>query len=288
MADEQPITEQIFEPSPARVLAGPPTTYPWLFTFRGEDSVELSSWNYAAGVRLVVQGRVSGADGEIKPFSASHTPNTDRTIRTTYHTVPAGELLNLIVFAEAGSPLLGQTIVRLAVVRGIAPAITRIGVLVGGPVTSSFARAFPGSEVVSSLDGEPAVRTIQSATPGAGLEFRETVPTGARWQILMIQASFQAAAGGVARRPQIVWSQAGSQVGISANVADVAASQQGVFNWLQGMPLAAAVYAGSNVAGLPNQMLMLAGDYVSSFTANIAAADQWSLVRLTVREWLDI
>lgn len=181
------VTAQILEPSPARSQNLQGEHYPWVFTFTGEDVLELTSWNAAAGVRIVMQGRVYGAPGDVKPFAASHVPATNRSAVTTVHTVPLGELLNLVVYCESGTPLMGQTIVRVAVRRGAGAAFTRLGVLVQGPVTASSARAFPGSEVVSPLDVEPAVRTIVGTLPAVNVGITETVPAGARWELMSIR-----------------------------------------------------------------------------------------------------
>lgn len=184
MADpDAPITEQVLEPSPLNESPGAPEHYPFLFSFQGEDVLEMTTWNSAAGVRVTMQGRIHTGPGKTVPFTHTHTSNTDRSIRTTVLSMPRGELLNCIAYVSAGAPVLGQTFVRVAVRRGADAAFERLGVIIQRPITTTIAAAFPGSAVISPIETDPAPRSIQGTTPGVGADVLETVPTGARWRL---------------------------------------------------------------------------------------------------------
>lgn len=280
--------EVVFPGVPAQFAGGRILPSPSQFYLTGEDQLRIVSANSLTGVQLTIQARVANAAGEIVPQRWSHTPNTDRSTRTDDVGLGTGSLLNVTVFASAGAPRIGQTFVMVQLVRGSGAVAIVLGTLLAGYVTATQALGFPGSPIVNSLEGGGVVRTIQGSTPAPGAEFSETVPTGARWQLLAMQASLATSATVGARRPIVVWSVNGAQVGTSAQVVDVAASQAGVFNWAQGMPLAAAIYAGINVVGLPLDLQLLAGDSFASQTANMKAGDQWTLTRYVVREWLEV
>lgn len=280
--------EQVFPGASPTFGGGRILPSPSQFYLTGEDRLRVVSVNSLTGVSLKVQWRTANSDGATIPNSVDHTPNSDRSVKTQDYELGTGSLLNITVFASAGSPRYAQTYAMVQLVRGFGAAAVVLGTILAGYVTTTQALGFPGSPIASSLEGGGLIRTIQGATPAAGAEFRETVPTGARWQLLGAQASLATSATPANRRPILVWSVNGAQVGASAQVVDVAASQSGVFNWQIGMPLSAAIYAGINVVGVPTDLQLLAADFFSSFTANLQAGDQWTLTRYVVREWLEV
>jgi hypothetical protein len=289
MADDAgAVTEQVFEPSPERAQTPFGEHFPWIFTFFGEDVLEVTSWNSAAGVRLRISGRVHAAPGVIVPFSATHVPNTDRSAAMTVITMPLGELLNAIVWAETGSPQAGQTFVRIAVRRGAGAAFERLGVIIQGSITSMTARAFPGSAIVASTDGSGFVRSVSGTQPAAGLEIAETVPARARWQVIAFRASLITSAVVASRGPSIQFDAPAGGIMRSVDPGAVAASTIGQIVAACGLDAIAPV--GLNVLqfGLPSPSVLLAGTIISTVTVNLQAGDQWGFPTMQVLEWLDI
>ncbi|MCA1834342.1 MAG: hypothetical protein LC750_16730 [Actinobacteria bacterium] len=289
MADELAgVTEQIFEPSPARIQAGPPTHYPWLFSFTGEDVLEVTSWNSAAGVRLRISGRMHASPDLVIPFSATHTPASDRSAVTSIVTLPPGELLNAIVWAESGAPQAGQTFVRVAVRRGMGAAFERLGVLIQGPVTASAARAFPGSPVQSPLEGEPYLRVISGTTPGAGGDISETVPTGARWEVISLFFVFATSAVVGDRRINVAPLSGGENYAGTSNFSTVPASTTNSFSFAQNLPSTSdpinSVYQGA----MMDRFLLLAGATLRVNVSQRKAGDAFSGISYVVREWIDV
>lgn len=291
MLDQPAVTEQIFEPSAPSIQRGPPATYPWLFTFTGEDVLELTSWNSASGVRLAVQGRVHTPDRGVIPFAGSHTPATTRVAVTTVHTVPLGDLLNVVVFADTGAPLLGETFVRLAVRRGAGAAFTRLGVLIQGPATALRAQAWPGSPIMSSLDVEPVIRALILAAPGAGNDIFFQVPTGARWEMLSLKTTLVLGAAGVAGMSRIQIGDAALNIWYEGyTLAAGGANTTNPTTFAQGTTLSSFGLAGVGTATTtpipPNRLTNNAGVVIHS--DNAAAQVTWGFQTLNVREWLDV
>jgi hypothetical protein len=289
MADDAgSVTEQVFEPSPARAQTPFGEHYPWIFTFFGEDVLEVTSWNSASGVRLRISGRVHRAPGEIVPFSATHTPNTDRTALTTIITMPLGELLNAIVWAEAGSPQAGQTFVRIAVRRGAGAAFERLGVIIQGQVTANTARAFPGSAVQSPLELEPYLRFIVGTTPAVGAPLGETVPTGVRWEIM--NWSFQLATSSVAHT-MLPYFQCLSPVSTVALVVHTTRIPNNAIYFFSMSPNLAYLHdttEGLAQMPLPQRLVLLAGETILTGARNQLSGDAFNSLTYQVREWLDI
>lgn len=286
--DDAGVTEQVFEPSPERAQAALGEHFPWLFTFFGEDVLEVTSWNSAAGVRLRISGRVHASPGVIVPFSATHVPNTDRSAAMTVITMPIGELLNAIVWAETGSPQAGQTFVRIAVRRGAGAAFERLGVIIQGAVTANAARAFPGSPVQSPLDVEPYLRTIAGTTPAAAAVISETVPTSVRWELL--NWNFQFATSALA---------ANRVHYLNALLAGAIVSSVVHNDTIPGSAIYFCVYApnlvyltdrnnGKTQSPMPQRLVLTAGAVLSTGAIGMLAGDQFSSITYTVREWLDV
>lgn len=288
MADPAQVTERILEPNPATAQRVFGEHYPWIYTFTGEDVLEVTSWNSAAGVRLRIAGRVHAGPGDIKPFSATHTPNTDRTSVTTVITMPAGELLNAIVYAESGAPQSGQTFVRVAVRRGAGSAFERLGIIIQGSVTASTARSFPGSTVQSSLEGEPYVRAITGTTPALSASGFETVPTGARWEVLQYAWLLSTGAVVANRTPTLGFNLPGGVSSIMHAGGSIGASSFVTAQFAPNYPFLTSVANQLFAVPMIQRALLPGGSQIQSSAINLQVGDQVGAPLYVVREWLDI
>lgn len=288
MADsDQPVTEHVLEPAPFGEQLAAPEHYPFLFSFQGEDVLELTTWNSAAGVKVTIQGRVHVAPRDVKPFTHTHTANTDRSAKTTVATMPRGELLNCVAYVSGGSPLVGQTFVRVAVRRGADTAFERLGVIIQGPITSSVMRAFPGSNIVSPFEAEPFVRFITGTDPATHTAITETVPTGARWELVSLYANCHFDVTTNSQKPRLEIQSGGLSFAMSL------AQEMGAGTYSDPMAVAfgasyAPTTATTNVfvaAGLPVGLRIPAG---ASIVVPALTQANWDAPNYSVREWLDI
>lgn len=279
--------ERAFIAQPTAFAGGRVIVSPFQFTTTGEDNLRIISANSLAGVRLQIRGRRFNEDGNITPFSYDHVPNSDRTIKTTDHALGVGALINVTVTAAAGAPLIGQTFVMCKIIRGLSGATLVLGTLLQGYLTSQQELAWPGSPIINSVDGGGYYRTITGTIPPAGADISENVPTGATWELLMVEAQLTASAAAGNRVPVLKFSPSGTVFGASAQVSAVTAGLQGTYDWQATMPLTVAVLGGINVAAIPTPMRLLAGGRFLIATTNLAVADQWTAPIFLVREWLD-
>jgi hypothetical protein len=96
--------------------------------------------------------------------------------------------------ATAGSPVAGKCFAIVELVRGRAGAVQPLGTLLEGYVSDVQRLAWPGSPLRSSVD-TPGVSSIITGTdPAAGSECLDTVPAGARWEVLAWFATLVASA----------------------------------------------------------------------------------------------
>src|SRR5258708_7789748 len=111
--------EQVFKADPLSLAGGKIISSPFQFAFTGEDHLRVRSFNSLAGVVLSVDARTLGTRGAIQVTSHEHTPNSDRTAKTTTIPMAKGYVLNLVVRAKTGTPMIGQTYVIVELVRGL-------------------------------------------------------------------------------------------------------------------------------------------------------------------------
>jgi len=283
--DLPPETE--LAPAPLVQIGSQLSPAPWQYRFTGEDALELASYNAQTGVRIAVQGRMWNAEDGIRPFAFEHVPAADRTRRLERFGLPFGYLLNCVIFASAGAPKVGQTFVSLHVIRGAGGARYLLATLLQGYVTAEQELGFPGSAIVNSLEGGGFIRTINGTTPAIGIEFIETVPAGARWQLLSIFSIFNSSATNIQRRTVLFINSGGGTGGVYAQEGTVGPNDGKVQMWAPGLPAQAVAAGYDQMCPLPNELLLLPGDYFQSLTNQLQPADWYTAPRYTVREWLE-
>lgn len=283
-------TEQAFPAQPGYFAGSRIIASPFQFVSDADTFIRVRSACSVAGVVLAVQGRRVDDAGTLQPIAETHTPNSDRSVKTQDFKLGAGALLNLTVYASSGAPLVGQCYVLVQILRNQGGTAIVLGTLLGGYVTAIQALGFPGSPIVGSTSGEPAIRNIVGTTPAAGAEFEETCPTGARWELISVLVSLATSAAVVNRNMSLqvftpgvqTWGKYEAGVNVPANTTQ----------WFQyglGLTVFGAT-APENIeyVSLPQQVYFLAGQAFSSFTPNLQAGDQWNAPRYQVREWLEV
>lgn len=252
-----------------------------------DDNVRITSYNAATGVVLACRSRMLGLDGLVQVSNDSQTPNTDRTAKASIFPSDEGWLLGGLVVPTSGTPLDGQCFVVAEIVRGQGPAALALEVIAFGYVTAKQPLRFPSLSLVRSLDGQGAVRVITGATPGAGAEISETVPTGARWELLSFATVLTDGAAVANRIPTLVLDDGTTAYGIFPSPSSIPASTAETFVWAQGaaQPINAVVAAQIAPIGVNNRLS--AGHRIRTLTGLLQAADQYSAIRYLVREWLE-
>lgn len=283
--------EVVFERSTAVSVGGRVIVSPTSFYLTGEDRLRIVSANAKAGVALAVQWRTASLAGETKPSAQVHTPNTDRSVKTEDYELGTGTLLNVTVFARSGAPVVGQTYVMVQLVRGIGAAAIVLGTLLGGYVSAGEALGFPGSPIQNSLESGGYYRAINGTAPAAGVEVSETVPAGARWQLLMLGMSLLTDGTVVNRWPILELLMA---IGLPLQIvppAPVPAGTLLAYDAAIGLLAQNQTTAGAllrfNVA-LPAEHRLLTGQGFRTFTPGLAAGDGWTQPHYLVREWLEL
>jgi hypothetical protein len=274
----------VAEPTHAgsRVIASP-----FQFGVTGEDNLRISVWNALAGCVVAVHGRFLNDQGKIEPFTHTITPTSDRMVTSIIKALGRGFVLNLAVFASAGAPKIGQTFVKVDVLRGLTGATVILGTMLQGYVTAQQGLGWPGSPIQSSLDTPGVERIIDGTTPAPGNPINEVVPTGARWQVLAVRCNLLTDATVANRQPFLRFDTTSGLGYFVQGVSTTIGPSASMFSfWANGVQVNAAITT-QPVAPLPVESTMFGGMGVFVDAVNLQAGDRFSQVILLVREWLE-
>lgn len=253
-----------------------------------DDNLRLTSYNALASVRLEVRYRFIDKDrGEVQANQEAQSPNTDRTAKSTIFVTPEGWLLGGEVFVSGATPAIGQTYVVLEIVRGLGSSALPLQVIAAGYVSAKQPLPFPNQQMYSTLDGGGALRSIAGTTPGAGAEISETVPTGARWQLLAFAATLAANATVANRIPALLIDDGATAIVRASSQVNQPASNTFNYSWANGWTVS-NLGATSNIScALPVSAFAGGGYRFRTATSGIQVGDQYSAVQYLVREWLE-
>lgn len=271
------------EPIPATVTPGAS----WLYV-TGEDALCCTVFNAAAGVTVTVTGRIlEFGDVRPKPFAQTLTPATDRSASVVRYSIGDGWLLNAQVLVSSGTPGIGQTFARLSLVRGTTSNALDLFTLAAGYVTAKMPLSYPGSGVLASVEGAGALRSITGATPAAGGEISETVPTGARWELLALTATLTPSGTVANRDPTLVFDDGANVYAKSDMHINEPTGSVWINTWFQGANSAGTLQASAAQAPIGIGLRLAAGHRIRTSTIAIQVADQWSAIQYLVREWIE-
>jgi len=129
------------------------------------------------------------------------------------------------------------------------------------------------------------VKRISVASPAAGIEWSKKVPGGVVWELIGVQSLLTTSAAVANRNTRITIQDSDSNIVFAVSAgATVPASQAQRIGWFVGAGVTVTTFG--IFAPLPTPPItLLSGDTLGSSTLSLDAADQWSGVFLTVREW---
>lgn len=283
-----PRKARVFPARPLELAGGRILPSPSQFYVTGEDRLRIVSACSLAGVVVQLRARIADFAGDTVPEAWSHTPNSDRTVRTEDFELGVGSLLNVHAFASAGSPRVGQCFVMVQLVRGLGTAALVLGTLFAGYVTSAQSLGYPGSPIQRSTDSEPPPRVITGSVPAVGAEILETVPTGARWRLVSAVVTFVTDVTAITRSPRLEFRESNITFALFPNPLDVTGSLTRFLVWVEGLAYDAPHSSNVGVGGLPQSVILLSNQTIRTNTENLQLGDQFTGIAYTVQEWLEV
>jgi len=280
--------EQVFLAQPVPAAGGRIIVSPFQFAVDGDDHLLIEGWNTVTGCALNVIWRFAEIGQAVKPYQRTLALTADRVVSELVVPLGVGYLVNLAVFASGANPRVGQTFVCIKLQRGLGAAALTLGLLVQGYVTAEQGLGWPGSPIEDSIAGGGVIRSFIGTNPGFQSEISETVPTGARWQLLNFAATLTTGADVRNRRPVFGMVTAAAEVYRSAQPGTMAANSAARWFWAVGLAHEVFVAGDARLAGLPTEAILLSGDSVFTVVDTGMASDDWAAPVLLVREWLEV
>lgn len=281
--DPAPPPSSFAPPFPALVAQGGAPLY-----LTGEESLKGTVFNAGAGVTVTITGRtLAFGDTRPSPFKQTFTPATDRSASTSFVGLPPGWLLNAQIVVSAGSPFTGQTFARLSLVHGQSSIADELATLCADYITAKQPLSYPGSGVLDATDGAGALRSITGSVPAAGAEISETVPTGARWELISFEADLVTSAVAGNRQPRLILDDGTNTFyQVADNINEVASNTYRNI-WAQGMTTGLAAIFNVVREAIPVGIRLGAGFRIRTLTTAIDVGDQYASPKYLVREWIE-
>jgi hypothetical protein len=282
------VVERVFPAQNFLIGGGRIVPSPNQFYLTGEDQLRIVSANSVAGVTIKLQCRTANPQGDTVAQSFDHVPLATRMVRTQDYSIGEGSLLNVTAFIGSGASIIGQTFVMVQIIRGAGLAATVLGTVLAGYVTAKQAIGFPGSPIVASTEGNPAILTVTGTQPAAGVEITEVVPSGARWELLGLHSVLLASAVAGNRFTGLLFVAGSQAITMTTMNAGLAPSTSTEMAFGQGIQTASIAGAFAFVAPLPAGLILRAGQLFTTRTIGLQAGDQWNAPTYSVREWLEV
>lgn len=282
--------ERVLFPIPAATARGGVVLAPSQLVLDGTENLQITSWNSATGVVLGIEVRAVTADGSVQITSAQHTPNTDRSAATLELALGSCVLLGVTVSPLSGTPLRGQTFVRVDIIRGYSGGTIAVSTILQGYVAGSQARSWPGSPIEDSLTGRGWSRSSAGSAPAAGVETQITMPAGASARLVAYQAVLTAGASAGTRHAQLVLTRAvGDSLSMPNTTSLAGAGRVNTCTWLTAGANSSATFTDNTtyiITAIATDLILNAGDVLKTKTDGFQPDDQWGAPIVTLEEWL--
>jgi len=197
-----------------------------------------------------------------------------------------GYLLSATVF-DSGSVAFQATYVELIISRDIGtfPPPVPGNVLIAGYCAADVPAFWPGGGRQYPGDGPGNKRVVSVTNPSAGADWSRTGQSFAVWEIEYFNAVLTTSAVPGNRNVQLELTDGTTVTWVGNPSGSIPASTTAN---VSGSPLnvTSTVIATNIFVPFPARTYMTSADVVKVVTVNLDAADQWSAIRLLVREWV--
>lgn len=240
-----------------------------------------------AGVTLGFNARIWNPDTGVDEITQQILPGSARALQFFSFQLYYGYLVSAALQAVSGTPRRGQILGTIVLARPPAASFLPKMILAQDYVTSQYGPLWPGGRQNLGVEG-PGMLYSQSVTqPAAGADWVQAVPTGARWLLHGIYATLVTAVAAGNRQPILVFDDGANKLAAQNTALVQAASLTNDWSWDPASPSTGLFANSVNEVDLPFPVPLFAGWRVRPITLNLAAADQWSGIRLLVEEWLE-
>lgn len=265
--------------------AAPPSL---LYIQRDDQIGVLVTSSIAAEVVTFTARLLRADDGQITTIQFVVRVPTAYVSVLAFDALSEGYLLSLEATPSAATQN-GQTFVLCVISRAGStfPFPAPGAALVCDYVTNVAPGTWPGGSIRRPTQGPGNPRVITIANPGVGTDWTQTVQVGADWELVSLNAVLTTAAVAGNRQVQLVLDDGATAYFTGPPNANLITT---TVNTVSGAQLAGpvSVITTDIMLPIPPRNFMRGGDRIRVLTAGLNAGDQWSAIRLFVREWLAI
>src|SRR5260370_6104942 len=260
------------------------TQYP----LTGQDFLRMTLAGSLGGGTVTCSARTLNQVGQVQRHVFAAAPSSNRTVGTSDFNPGDGFLLDVTARVTGGAPIFGQVWCLLELVIGQTAQQQRTVTLAAGYVTANAPVFGPVATAISSLYGDGAIRSITGTVPAAGADISETVPTGARWELISLSAALTSAVAAANRIVALVLDDGANIYFRDAPGFTQVASLTDNYNFAEGQSKLQTPGAPIIMGNVPTNVRLLAGHRIRTVTTAIQGADQWTAPQYLVREWLEL
>ncbi len=262
-------------------------TPPSLLYVQRDDFLAATVLSSIAGEVVTITARLLLAtEGRITTVQFTVAAPTAYTLANGQSPLAEGYLLSVVaVAASAVQP--GRTYVTVFINRGVGISLaTAPGAVLGAGYTTNVTPvAWPGGGIMRSTDGAGASLVFTVANPAAGADWSTSPNANAQWQLIAVSAALVTSAAAANRNITLRLRSLLATVYNGDASASVLANTTAQITGAPGQNSSTLI--GTNVfIPLPPNTLLTVSNSIISVTTNIQGADQWSAIRVWVREWL--
>lgn len=268
---------------------GRPILEPGALFVDGNYALRLNAWCSVAGVTIALRSRfLRSNDGELVPSGDTIALTSNRLLNTTDVQLAIGFPLNVQVFAQAGTPTVGQCFVQVQIVYGDGAAAFPLATVLQGYVTTTQSLSWPGSPIVNSLEGSGALINRSLANGGPGVDPGFVVPVNTRWSVIGYRGDFTTSAAAGTRNPTVTYNDLTALFARSTSAAAQGPGTTFSYQWMASF--GSKVVDSNNVfsLSLPLPSELAAAWQIGFLTGGILVGDQWTGIEMAAREWLDL
>lgn len=249
------------------------------------DTLQVQCASSQTGESVTFNYRLLRADGSlVKGQFVIQVPAT-RAVVTQKEPMAEGFLLSLSCKA-AVAVTRGETFARVYLTSGALGANQPSYTLMGDYVTTQFAPAHPNGRVLAPNEGPGRIFSVSLGAFGLGVPAQFFVPTNARWLVKAIESVLVTSAAAGNRIPQLSLSVGGFSIAVGFAEVNIPPSTNAIIfaNPVRAVPVSSPTVVW---LGLPDGVVMLAGDNGQINPVGLLAGDQFTALVVTVEEWLD-
>lgn len=256
------------------------------FYVQSDDRIACVVLSSVASLVVRFSGYYLSAKGEVNEYAIDVTPTSDRAATSQIQSIGEGFILSCRTSLVSGNANRGQCYVRAGIQRNTGTPVLPLARLLAGYLTDDYTPSFPFGKIEGPLEGPGNIRSITGTDPAAGAEVSETVPTGARWRVHVLNVQLVSDLTVATREVQIVMDDGTTIVHRQpSGIGQIASLTIPYFFSNAGAAQGASQNQVRSLVFPP--LPMLAGYRIRTVTTALQAGDNHAAPQLLIEEWIE-